>query len=54
VTAVAESIKVGDPVRVSRAGLRNGGELQELQFITHQYGLKILQGKYVLYDFFLF
>jgi hypothetical protein len=26
-TAVVEGMKVGDPIRVTRAGLRNGGEL---------------------------
>jgi hypothetical protein len=26
-TAAVEDMKLGDPVRVSRAGLRNGGEL---------------------------
>jgi hypothetical protein len=52
--AVVEDMKVGDPVRVSRAGLRNGGESEELQFRSHLYGLKILQGKNVLYDSLLF
>jgi hypothetical protein len=28
-TAAAEDMKVGDPARVSRAGLRNGGESEE-------------------------
>jgi hypothetical protein len=31
-TAAVEDMKVGDPVRVSHAGLRNGGESEELQF----------------------
>ena len=53
-TAVGDDMKVGDPVRVSRAGLRNGGELEELQFRSHLYGLKILQGKNVPYDSLLF
>jgi hypothetical protein len=53
-TAEAEDMKVGDPVRVSRAGLRNGGESEELQFRSRRYGLKILQGKNVLYDSLLF
>jgi hypothetical protein len=53
-TAQVEDMKVGDPVRVSRAGLRNGGELEELQFRSHLYGLKILQGKNVFYDSLLF
>jgi hypothetical protein len=53
-TATVEDMKVGDPVRVSRAGLRNGGELEELQFRSRLYGLKILQGKNVLYDSRLF
>jgi hypothetical protein len=52
--AKAEDMKVGDPVRDSRAGLRNGGESQELQFRSRLYGLKILQGKNVLYDSLLF
>jgi len=52
--AVVEDMKVGDPVRVSRAGLRNGGESEELQFRSHLYGLKILQGKNVFYDSLLF
>jgi hypothetical protein len=38
-TAKAEDMKVGDPVRVSRAGLRNGGESEELQFRSRLYGL---------------
>jgi hypothetical protein len=49
-TAEAEDMKVDDPVRVSRVGLRNGGESEELQFRSRRYGLKILQGKNVLYD----
>jgi len=53
-TAVAEDMKVGDPERVSRAGLRNGGESEELQFRLRLYGLKILQDKNVLYDSLLF
>ena len=53
-TAAGEDMKVGDPIRVSRAGLRNGGESEELQFRSHLYGLKILQGKNVLYDSLLF
>jgi hypothetical protein len=53
-TAEAEGMKVGDPVRVSRAGLRNGGESEELQLRSRLYGLKILQGKNVLYDSLLF
>ena len=53
-TAEAEGMKVGDPVRASRAGLRNGGESEELQFRSRLYGLKILQGKNVLYDSLLF
>jgi len=53
-TAAVEDMKVGDPVRVSRAGLRNGGESEELQFRSRLYGLKILQGKNVLYDSLLF
>jgi len=53
-TAVVEDMKVGDPERVSRAGLRNGGESEELQFRSRLYGLKILQGKNVLYDSLLF
>jgi hypothetical protein len=28
-TSAVEDMKVGDPVRVSQAGLRNGGELEE-------------------------
>jgi hypothetical protein len=52
-TAVVEGMKVGDPVRVSRAGLRNG-ESRKLQFRSCLYGLKILQGKNVLYDSLLF
>jgi len=50
-TAAVEDMKVGDPVSVSRAGIRNGGESEELQFRSHLYGLKILEGKNVLYDF---
>jgi hypothetical protein len=53
-TAEAEDMKVGNPERVSRAGLRNGGESEALQFRLRQYGLKILQGKNVLYDSLLF
>jgi hypothetical protein len=53
-TAAAEGTKVGDPVRVSRAGLRNGGESEELQFRSRLYGLKILQGKNVPYNSLLF
>jgi len=52
--AEVEDMKVGDPVSVSRAGLRNGGELEELQFRSRLDGLKILQGKNVLYDPLLF
>jgi len=52
--AGVEDMKVGDPKRVSRAGLRNGGESEELQFRSCLYGLKILQGKNVLYDSLLF
>jgi len=47
-TAAVEDMKVGDPARVSQAGLRNGGESEELQFRSRLYGLKILQGKNVL------
>jgi len=53
-TAVVEGMTVGDPERVSRAGLRNGGESKDLQFRSRLYGLKILQGKNVIYDFLLF
>ena len=53
-TAVVEEMKVGDPVRVSCAGFRNGGESEELQFRSCLYGLKILQGRNVFYDFLLF
>jgi len=53
-TAKVEDMKVGDPERVSRAGFRNGGESEELQFRSRLYGLKILQGKNVLYDSLLF
>jgi len=53
-TAGVEGMKVGNPVRVSRAGLRNGGESKELQFRSRLYGLRILQGKNVLYDSLLF
>ena len=53
-TAAVEDMKVGDPGRVSRAGLRNGRELEELQFRSRLYGLKILQGKNVPYDSLLF
>jgi hypothetical protein len=53
-TTAAEDIKVGDPARVSRAGLRNGGKSEGLQFRSRQYGLKILQDKNVLYDSLLF
>jgi hypothetical protein len=53
-TAAVEDMKVGDPIRVSRTGLRNGGESEELQFRSHCYGLKILQGKNVLYNSLLF
>jgi len=52
--AVVEDMKVGDPIRVSWAGLRNGGELEEWQFRLCLYGLKILQGKIVFYDSLLF
>jgi hypothetical protein len=52
--AKAEGMKVGDPIRASRAGLRNGGESKELQFRSRVYGLKILQGKNVPYDSLLF
>jgi len=40
--AAVEDMKVGDPERVSLAGLRNGGESEELQFRLRLYGLKIL------------
>jgi hypothetical protein len=53
-TAVVEDMTVANPVRVSLAELRNGGELEELQFRSRLYGLKILQGKNVLYDSLLF
>jgi hypothetical protein len=53
-TAAGEDMKVGDPVRVRRARFRNGGESEELQFRLRLYGLKILQGKSVLYDSLLF
>jgi len=53
-TAIAEGMKVGDPIRVSRVGIRNGGELGELQCRSPLYSLKILQGKNVLYDSLLF
>jgi len=53
-TAAVDDMKVGDPVRVSRAGLRNRGEPEELQFRSHLYGLRILQGKNVFYDSLLF
>ena len=54
-TAMVEGMKVGNPIRVSRAGLRNGGESEELQFRSRRYGLKILQArKNVLYDSLLF
>jgi len=53
-TTVVEDMKVGDPVRVSRAGLKNGGESKEMQFRSCLYGLKILQGKNVTYDSLLF
>jgi len=53
-TAGVEGMKVGDPGRVSRAGFRNGGESEKLQFISRLYGLRILQGKNVLYDSLLF
>jgi hypothetical protein len=53
-TAAVEDMKVGDPVRVSRAGLRNGGESEELQFRSRLYGLKIMPGKNVSYDSLLF
>jgi len=49
-TAVVEGIKIGDHVSDNRAGFRNEGELQELQFRSRRYGLKILQGKNVLHD----
>jgi len=52
--AAVEDMKVGDPERVSQAGLRNGGGSEELQFRSRLYGLKILQGKNVLYDSLLF
>ena len=52
--ADVEDMKVGDPIRVSRAGFKNVGELEELQFRSRLYGLKILQGKNVLYDSLLF
>ena len=53
-TVAVEDMKVGDPERVSQAGHRNGGELEELQFRSRLYGLKILQDKNVLYDSLLF
>jgi hypothetical protein len=53
-TATAEDMKVGNPRRVSRAGLMNGGESEELQFRSRLYGLKILQGKNVSYNSLLF
>jgi hypothetical protein len=49
-TATAEDMKVGNPTRGSRAGLRNGVESEELQFRSRLYGLKILQGKNVSYN----
>jgi hypothetical protein len=45
-----EDMKVGDPVKVTRAGLSNGGESERMQFRSRLYGLKILQDKNVLYD----
>jgi len=48
--AGAGDMTVGDPVRVSWAGLRNEGESKELQFRSRLHGLKILQGKNVLYE----
>jgi len=54
IIAAAEDMKVGDPVRIRHAGLRNGGESEELQFRSRLYGLKILQGKNVLYNSLLF
>jgi hypothetical protein len=53
-TAAVEDMKFGDPVRVRLAGLGNGGESEELQLRSRLYGLKILQGKNVLYDSLLF
>jgi len=53
-TVEVEDMKVGNPERVSRAGLRNAGESEELQFRSPLYGLKILQGNNVLYDSLLF
>jgi hypothetical protein len=35
-TAAVEDMKVGDPVKVSWAGLRNGGESRRLQFRSRQ------------------
>jgi hypothetical protein len=52
--ASGEGMRVGDPVWVSLEGLRNGGESEELQFRSRLYGLKILEGKNVLYDSLLF
>jgi len=53
-TFVVDDMKVGDPVRVSCAGLRKGGESEELLFRSCLYGVKILQGKNVLYHSLLF
>jgi hypothetical protein len=53
-TAEAEGMKVGDPERVSWAGLRIGGESEDMQFRSRLYGLKILRGKNVFYDSLLF
>jgi hypothetical protein len=53
-TAEVEDMKVGDPVRVSRAGFRNQGESEELQFRSRLYGFKILQVKNAPYDALLF
>jgi hypothetical protein len=54
IIAEAEDMRVGDPIRVSRAGLRNGGESEELQFRSRLYGLRILQGKNGLTSLFCF
>jgi len=40
IIAALEDKKVGDLVRVSRAGFRNAGESEELQFRSRLYGLK--------------
>ena len=51
---MVKDMNVGDPISVSRAGFSNGGESEELQSRSRLYGLKILQGKSVLYDSLLF